>query len=302
VPIASACPDRSRLYSEFCVGCSEPDEQLQVAANILDSTCKGPSLVCRAARAAATAASALGLLNTWASSLCATTDLRSLALSLPQDADAIMVAIANPTDGVLGTKFGAASAVISSVQAFVLGAAIIAGAEVEVPVAGALLLAYKTACDVATNAGAALFVGGAIADSLANLSCPPSSPKRSVSLEPELEVAAIRPAARRDGLYNPYAEFVASFPVDSSSIAATNSACNDVESYDAASITDATIAAAVSTLQQICASLQDSYQTTFMMDLVNLLSALEAAIPYCDVSAPQASPSENLSSTAVVSS
>ncbi len=304
-PVASACPDRQKLSSDRCVGCSQPDEQLQFDSSIHDYVCKGPSLACRAARAVATAASALSLLNTWASSLCATTDLSSLVVSLLQSAEAVVAAIKQPSDGVLGTKFNAASAVISTIQSFALGAAIIAGAEVEVPLAVALPLVYKTACDVVAKTGVGLTIGGGIADIVANLSCPAPPPKRSVSPEFELDVDAVRALARRDGLSNPCAEFVASFPVDSSSIAATDSACNDIESYDVGSITDSTIASAVSTLQQVCTSLQDSSQTAFMMDLVNLLSALEAIIPYCDVGTSSSSstdPSSLPSATSETSS
>jgi hypothetical protein len=287
VPVTSACTDRSRPYSHLCVGCSQPDEQIAFDAATQAFVCNGPSLACRAAQAAATAASALGLLTTWAGAVCATTDLKSLVLSLLQGADAIMAAIANPSDGVLGTKFNAASAVITGVNALALGAAMIAGASGGVPLAVALPLLYTQACNIAGTAGAGLFVGGAIAEALAKLSCHPSSPKkRSVSLDPEL---AVRAFARRDGLSNPCAEFVAMLPVDSSSVAAADSACNDVASYDAASITDPAVADAVLTLQQVCASLRDSNQISFMRDLVNLLSALEAAIPYCDVAAPSSS-------------
>ncbi|KAK5659032.1 hypothetical protein OQA88_1119 [Cercophora sp. LCS_1] len=287
VPVASACTDRSRPFSDLCVGCSQPDEQIEFNAVTQAFACNGPSLVCRTARAASTAASALGLMTTWAGALCATTDLKSLALSLLQGADAVMAAIVNPSNGVLGTKFNAASAVITGVNALALGAAVIAGASVEVPLAVALPLLYVQACNIVGTAGAGLFVGGAIAEALQKLNCPPTTPKkRSVSLDPEL---AVRAPARRDGLSNPCAEFVAMFPADSSSVAAADSACNDVASYDVASITDAAVADAISTLQQVCASLQDSNQISFMRDLVNLLSALDAAIPYCDVDTPSSS-------------
>ncbi|KAK3373433.1 hypothetical protein B0T24DRAFT_593632 [Lasiosphaeria ovina] len=75
--------------------------------------------------------------------------------------------IANPSDGVLGTKFNAASAATTGVNALALGAAVIAGALVEVPLAVALPLLYTQACNIAGTAGAGLFVGGAIAEALA---------------------------------------------------------------------------------------------------------------------------------------
>ncbi|GAB1321121.1 hypothetical protein MFIFM68171_11331 [Madurella fahalii] len=300
VPVASACTDRSRSFSDRCVGCSQPDEKIAFDAATQAFVCNGPSLVCRAAQAASTAVTALSLLTTWAGALCPVTTPKEMFASLLGSIDAVMQAITKPSNGVLGTKFNAASSVIVAFNTLALGLALIAGAGVELPVAlAALPVLFTRFCSSVGSASAVLFIGGKAVELLDALNCPPSpsAPKkqRSVSLEPAPVAFRASPARRDGGLFNPCAEFVALFPDDSGSVAATVGACNDVASYDAASIDDPDVADAISTLQQACASLQDSNQLSVMQDLVILLSALEAAIPYCDVD-PASSSSAAVSS------
>ncbi|KAL2265764.1 hypothetical protein VTJ83DRAFT_6864 [Remersonia thermophila] len=256
-----------------------------------------PSLLCKTAQAASTVTSSMGLLVTWAGSMCAITDVRSLALTLLQSIDAVASAVANPSSGVLGTEFSAASAVVASLHALLLGAALVAGAPAEASLAVALPLAYVAACNLLTNAGAGLFVADALADGLAELSCPSPPPsKRSVS------PGAL---ARRDGAYNPCAELVAAFPAGSASAIATDDACNELASYEAASIEDEGIASAVSTLQAVCASLGDSHELGLARDLASVLNAVQEFIPYCAVEAPSsgvASSSSTAESSAAAAS
>ncbi|KAL2122796.1 hypothetical protein VTJ04DRAFT_3251 [Mycothermus thermophilus] len=285
----STCENWHRRWQlPLCIGCSEPYEQIYFNEFTGQYDCKIVlSPLCKAARAASTAASALGLLNTWASSLCAITNLRSLTISLLQSIDAVAAAIVDPSSGALGTKYNAASTVISTIHALALGAAIIAAAPAEVPLAVALPLAYVTACNIVTGLGAGLLLTDTIADAIAEHNCPYVPQKRAISTEPAEPdmTATVRALARRDGPSNPCSEFVRILPYEAGAADATRNACDEMASFDVAALQaeDERVASAVSTLQQVCASMRDSNQLSFMSDLANLVNAVRRLIPYCNI-------------------
>jgi hypothetical protein len=181
IAVASSCTDTFLPYEEFCVGCTAADETLHFNSSSLSYSCQGPSLqqeLCKVLNAVSTGLNALGLLSTWVGLVCATTDLKSVAITLLEDADSIMSAIASPSSGFLGTKFSAASAVVSTISSFLLGAAVVVAAEEALPIAGALAETYLAVCDVNNAIRPLLFLDQSAAQAVIDNGCKQTKSKR----------------------------------------------------------------------------------------------------------------------------
>lgn len=112
--------------------------------------------LCNAARALGDALSALGSLDAWLGAVCPTTDLASAAKIALQDVYALFDAIKDPQNGFTGSKFGAASAVISTFNSFVLGAGLVVGGVSAAEITAAMGTAWVTMCRYSFLGGIAI--------------------------------------------------------------------------------------------------------------------------------------------------
>jgi hypothetical protein len=272
----SNCGGPISRYSSFCVGCTEDSETLQYDPSSQTYTCDGLPVPCSVANAVSKSTSILSLVSTWAGSLCSAADFSSVAFTLLNDAYTIAVDAEDSSSGPLGNNVAALSAVAATILVF-------SGAGEALGIAAALGETFEAACLWNTFFGPALTLAGQVETAYINNYCANSVSKRSISsgASGRFISESISAFSRRDNAYNPCLELVGMFPTDYSTPAAADSACDEIQSYNATHMGDEGMANATTSLQQVCTAYQGSGNSTLMMDFASMLSALSDAIPYC---------------------
>jgi hypothetical protein len=264
-----------------CVGCTGFGEVL-TGDSTSNFQCLTPT-ICATAKNIANAIKIIGLGSTWFGAICPTTDRASAVITLYEDAQAIVDAIEDPTDGFLGTTFAEVSALASTVKSFLVGAVIVFAGE-ELAISAALAETLGLACDLNTILGLILLPLAGQTDDIINKNCKQTKSKRSITMRPNRRSASssFHANAQRDN-GNLCSEFLSYFPTNFSIPTLVDSACDQLS-------TDTTSGNTTEALTQFCHNYQSSGQSALMIDLANMLGAIQAAVPYCtNISTPMSS-------------
>ncbi|KAK5062604.1 hypothetical protein LTR84_004677 [Exophiala bonariae] len=240
----------------------------------------------------------VGLIATWAGIFCPLTKQSDVLSALVQDAIAVQHAWENKskTSGIFSAQFEAASAVVASLGAYLIGAAVVAALPEEAAIAAVAAAAeglgeaYGLFCQVVSRGGEALTAASHAAESIAHSSlCPQTSSKRSTGKRVPYEVVGSthRTLVARNVSYNPCSEFLSYFRIDFSLPAQLDSVCTDVEAYSQSDTLSSDLANATAVMQSFCSPYQSSGNSTLAMEFADILTAFQNAKPFCDYSIVQ---------------